>query len=223
MHLAIIPDGNRRWARARGLVPTEGHRIASERLFDLAEAAADRGVEHLTLYVFSTENWRRARDEVGFLLGLFGKFLTMEIKKLHRAGFRVRFFGSREGIALSLLRDMDAAVELTKDNNRATINLCFNYGGRRDLVEAVAEIVRSGVPAEEVNEAVIAEHLSTHGTPPPDMVIRTSGEQRLSNFLLWEANYAELMFFDLFWPDFGEAQIDEALAEYARRKRRYGA
>jgi undecaprenyl diphosphate synthase len=222
-HVAIIPDGNRRWARERGLEPMEGHRLAYERSFELAERLVRPGVKYLTVYAFSTENWTRAKDEVGFLLRLLERFVSGEFDRLSARGYRIRFVGSREGLGKKLARSMEEVEAKTAGNQRITLSICFNYGGRRDLVEAVRAIMREGVPAEEVDEATIETHLSTHGTPPPDLILRTSGEQRLSNFLLFEGAYAELMFFDVYWPDFGEREIDEALAEYARRARRYGS
>jgi undecaprenyl diphosphate synthase len=222
-HVAIIADGNRRWARERGLAPTEGHRAAYEQVFDLAEHVADRGVKYMTFFAFSTENWKRAKVEVDFLLGLLDRFVSGEVERLNEKGFRIRFFGSREGLSVKLAAALDQVQTRTADNTRATINICFNYGGRTDLVEAVQAIVREGVVAEVIDEAMISEHLSSHGTPPPDLVIRTSGEQRLSNFLIWEAAYAELIFVERKWPEFGPADIDEALAEFARRQRRFGA
>lgn len=223
MHVAIIPDGNRRWARERGLRSTEGHRVAYERAFDLAEYAATKGVRYLTFYAFSTENWKRAKDEVGFLFSLLERFVGGEVRRMHERGMRIRFIGSQEGISRKLLERMRLTEELTVGNTGMMLNIAFNYGGRRDLTEAVAAIVREGVKADDVTEQVIAAHLSTRGTPPVDLVIRTSGQLRLSNYLLWEANYAELIFLDMYWPDFGREQLDQALAEFAARQRRYGA
>lgn len=222
-HIAIIMDGNRRWARERGLPVVEGHRRASERIFDLCEMVAARGIPYVTVYAFSTENWKRAQDEVGFLMSLLERFLNVQVKRLHEAGFRVKFLGSREGVDAKLVRGIERAEELTQNNARLTINICFNYGARPDLIEAVRGIVREGVPADQIDESVIESHLMTAGLPPVDLVLRTSGEQRLSNFLLWEVAYAELMFLDCYWPDFGETEMDEALAEYGRRQRRYGS
>jgi undecaprenyl diphosphate synthase len=221
-HVAMIMDGNRRWARAHGLPVVEGHRAAADRMFDILEAAADRGIKYLTVYAFSTENWKRTQEEVGFLMALLERFVTVQVKRLQAAGFRVRFWGSEAGVEPKLVAGMRQAEELTAANTRATVNVCFNYGGRRDIVEAVRRVVHDGLREAEVDEAAIAARLSSAGTPPPDLVIRTSGEQRLSNFLLWEAAYAELVFCDVLWPDFGAAEIDEALREYARRGRRYG-
>jgi undecaprenyl diphosphate synthase len=222
-HVAIIPDGNRRWARERGMLRTEGHRVAYKKAFELADYVASKGVDYLTFWAFSTENWKRDSSEVNLLLALLRRFTKADIARLHKKGFRVRFFGSEQGMRPELLEGMRRAEELTAGNEGMTLNIGFNYGGRRDLVEAVAQIVREGVRAEDVNEKVIAEHLSTHGTPPPDLVIRTSGELRTSGYMTWEAAYAELIFFDVLWPDFGEREIDQALEEFARRQRRYGS
>lgn len=222
-HVAIIADGNRRWARERGLAPMEGHREAYTKVFDLSEYVASKGVSYMTFFAFSTENWKRAKVEVDFLLSLLDRFVSGEAERLHEKGFRVRFFGTRKGLSTKLSAALDKVEERTAENTRATINICFNYGGRTDLVEAVQKIVREGIAADEIDEAVIESHLSSAGTPPVDLVIRTSGQQRLSNFLIWEAYYAELIFVDCKWPDFGEAEVDKALAEYARRQRRFGA
>lgn len=221
-HIAIIPDGNRRWARARGLVPMEGHRAAYEQAFNLVEAVADRGVQYLTFYAFSTENWKRAQEEVGFLMGLLEHFILKEMNRLHAQGVRIRFFGSRAELSDTLQAGMARVEALTGSNQRIVLNLCINYGGRRDILEAVRAIVREGIAPEAVDEAVIAAHLSTRDTPPPDLIVRTSGEQRLSNYLLWEGAYAELVFVNKLWPDVNVNDIDEVLAEYARRQRRYG-
>ena len=223
VHVAIIPDGNRRWARSHGLASVEGHRRAYTQAFDIAEYVASKGVQYMTFYAMSTENWKRAKEEVDFLLGLLERFVEGEFERLHQKQFRIRFFGSRVGVSRRLREAMAAVEDQTKDNDTVTLNLCFNYGGKRDLVEAVQSIVREKVPAESIDESVIEEHLSSRGTPPVDLVIRTSGEQRLSNFLLWEANYAELVFMDLYWPEFGSDEVDKALSEYARRQRRHGA
>lgn len=205
------------------MIPTEGHRVAYEKAFDLAEYAATKGIKYLTFWAFSTENWKRAKTEVNFLFSLLERFVGGEVDRMHQQGFRVRFIGSKQGISAKLLGRMHNTEELTAANTKMTLNIGFNYGGRRDLTEAMAAIVREGVAAEDVTEEVISEHLSTRGMPPTDLVIRTSGEQRLSNYMLWESAYAELMFFDLFWPDFGNEQLDVALAEFSRRQRRYGA
>lgn len=222
-HVAIIADGNRRWARERGLAPMEGHLKAYGQVFELAEYVASKGVQFVTFFAFSTENWKRAQEEVGFLLGLLERFLAGEFSKLHEKGFRIRFFGSRHGLSAKLVKAIREVEEQTKDNPKTTLNICFNYGGRQDLVEAAQALARDSVPADQIDEEAISARLSSHGTPPADLVIRTSGEQRLSNFLLWEAYYAELVFMDCYWPDFGAAEVDAALTEYSKRHRRIGA
>ena len=222
VHVAIIADGNRRWAKQRGLAPMEGHLKAYGQVFDLAEYVHTKGVQHVTFFAFSTENWKRAQEEVHFLLGLLERFLAGEFAKLHDKGFRIRFFGSREGLSEKLAKAMREVEEQTKDNPKMSLNICFNYGGRRDLVEAAQALARDGLAAGQIDEEAISARLSSHGTPPVDLVIRTSGEQRLSNFLLWEAYYAELVFMDCYWPDFGPAEVDTALAEYHKRHRRIG-
>lgn len=222
-HIAIIPDGNRRWARERGLPPTEGHRVSYERGFEIAELAADRGIKYMTFWAFSTENWKRAENEVGFLMKLLERFVLGEVSRLHDKGFRIRFFGSREGLSAKLVAGMAEVEEKTAANTRATVNLCINYGGRLDLLEAMRQMARDGVEPESIDEELVGRYLSSHGTPPPDLIIRTSGEQRLSNYMLWESAYAELIFLDLYWPDFGQAEMEKCLAEYSRRQRRFGA
>jgi undecaprenyl diphosphate synthase len=221
-HVAIIADGNRRWARERGLAPMEGHLKAYGQVFDLAEYASAKGVQYVTFFAFSTENWKRAQEEVHFLLGLLERFLAGEFAKLQKKGFRIRFFGSREGLSDKLVQAIREVEEKTKDNPKTALNICFNYGGRRDLVEAMQALARDGVPADQIDEAAISARLSSRDTPPVDLVIRTSGEKRLSNFLLWEAYYAELVFMDCYWPDFGPAEVDAALTEYHKRHRRIG-
>lgn len=222
VHVAIIADGNRRWAREHGLAPMEGHLKAYGQVFDLAEYVSSKGARYVTFFAFSTENWKRAQEEVHFLVGLLERFLAGEFSKLHDSGFRIRFFGSRQGLSPKLVKAIREVEDQTKDNPKTTLNICFNYGGRQDLMEAMQALARDGVPADQIDEAAIEARLSSHGTPPVDLVIRTSGEQRLSNFLLWEAYYAELVFMDCYWPDFGPAEVDAALAEYHKRHRRLG-
>jgi undecaprenyl diphosphate synthase len=222
-HVAIIPDGNRRWAKEHGLEPTQGHQQAYSKSFVLTETLAAHGVEFLTVYAFSTENWKRTEHEVGFLIGLLGRFLGGEFERLAGRGYRIRFLGSRQGLDGKLAKKMAEVESMTEGNTGLTLSICFNYGGRADLVQAVRRIVAEGVGPEDIDEELVSDHLSTRGLPPPDLILRTSGEQRLSNFLLFEGAYAELMFLDVYWPDFGEREVERALAEYAKRARRYGS
>ncbi|TAK88830.1 di-trans,poly-cis-decaprenylcistransferase [Patescibacteria group bacterium] len=219
-HVAVIPDGNRRWAKAKGLETKEGHKAGYQNLLKIADLAFDRGVKYVTGYVFSTENWSRTEEEVGYLMKLVGWVLKEEGKRLHDKGIRINIIGSSEGVDEGLLEGFDKLQKLTRHNSGGTINICFNYGGRRDIVEAVNKLLASGV--KSVDESSFGEHLSTAGIPDPDLIIRTSGEQRLSNYLIWESAYSELYFSDVMWPDFNEAEFDAALTEYAKRKRNFG-
>jgi undecaprenyl diphosphate synthase len=221
-HVAIIMDGNGRWATQRGLPRNAGHRAGTENIRRLLERCADHGVQYVTLYAFSTENWTRPPREVRFLIRLLGMYLKRELQNLHRNGVRILHLGHIEALPHYLQAEVRNAIELTKENTNITLNLCFNYGGRDDVVMAVREIIREGTPADEVTEETIARHLFTRHSPDPDLVIRTGAEQRISNFLIWQAAYAELYFTDTFWPDFGREDIDIALADYGRRKRKFG-
>lgn len=222
-HVAIIPDGNRRWAKANGLSSLEGHKRGYENALKMADLAANRGVKYLTFFAFSTENWSRSEHEVKYLMELLSLVLKHNVKDMHKKGYRLRFFGSKEGLSPAIRQGMDEAINLTKDNTTATLNLCFNYGSRRDIVEAVRRVVEDGLSLDQITEAAVSERLSSAGTPELDLLIRTSGEYRLSNMLLWEAAYAELYFVRCYWPDFNETELDKALDSYAERKRRFGS
>ncbi|HSX41210.1 MAG TPA: polyprenyl diphosphate synthase [Candidatus Saccharimonadales bacterium] len=219
-HVAIIPDGNRRWAKSKGLGVVEAHKAGYETLKKMADAAVERGITTLTVYAFSTENWQRTRDEVGALLKLLEWGLKNEVKHYHKRGVRLNFWGRRDDLPGGLAAALNEAEKLTHHNANATFNICFNYGGRADIVAAVNRTLESGVKA--VDEEAFANYLVSAGTPDPDLIIRTSGEQRLSNFLPWEGAYSELYFTDTLWPEFDEAELDKALAEYANRGRRFG-
>lgn len=219
-HVAVIPDGNRRWARAKGMETKEGHKAGYENLLKIADLAFERGVEHVTGYVFSTENWSRTTDEVGYLMKLAAWVLKEEGQKLHAKGIRVNIIGSSDKLDQSLLNGFDKLQNLTRHNTAGTINMCFNYGGRRDIVEAVNKLLASGVTS--IDEKAMSQALSTAEIPDPDLIIRTSGEIRLSNYLIWESAYSELYFTDVMWPDFDQAEFEAALAEYAKRKRNFG-
>jgi undecaprenyl diphosphate synthase len=226
-HVAIIMDGNGRWASARGLPRVAGHRAGVEAVRRCVRLAIEAGVGCLTLYAFSSENWRRPAAEVLDLTGLLRHFLRAEIAELHQRGVRLRVIGDRSRFDADIQRDLLAAEQRTAGNTRLTLVVALSYGGRAEIVaaaRAAAEAVRAGrLDPEQLDEAAFGQLLSTAGLPDPDLIIRTSGEQRLSNFLLWQSAYAELVFLDVLWPDFAEPHFSEALAEFARRERRYGA
>lgn len=215
-------DGNGRWAKERGLSRSAGHRAGTENIRRIIQAFGERGVEVLTLYAFSTENWTRPRREVNALLRLIPRVVQREVKELHKNGVKLVHLGSLEPLDGELRKKVEDAIELTKDNTRMTVALAFNYGGRAEIADAVRRIVADGLHSDAIDEQTISAHLYTAGLPDPDMVIRTGGEVRLSNFLLWQAAYAEFYSTPTFWPDFDEREIDRALATYAGRERRYG-
>jgi undecaprenyl diphosphate synthase len=220
--IAIIMDGNGRWAAARGLPVAEGHREGARALRRTVEAAIDLGIESLAVYAFSTENWARPADEVESIIQLLDETIDRELPDLSRQGVRTRFFGRRDRIP-GLLQEKMAKLEAeTGSNERLHLWIAFDYGGRAELVEATKRLLADGVAAEEVSEETLAARLSAPELPDPDLVIRTSGEQRLSNFLLWQTAYAELVFTDTLWPDFGEEPLRTAVDEYAGRARRFG-
>ncbi|MGE5596561.1 MAG: isoprenyl transferase [Hyphomicrobiales bacterium] len=221
-HVAIIMDGNGRWAKERGLRRSAGHRAGVENIRRVIERFSDHGVQWLTLYAFSTENWSRPQPEVRALIRLLRYFLKRELDNLHRNNVRLQLLGHAETLPDWLQKQVADAVELTRHNTGMTLNICFSYGGRDDILMAVREIMREEISPEEITEEVLSRHLYTRGAPDPDLMIRTAGDQRISNFLLWQAAYAELYFTDTYWPDFGREDIDMALAEYGRRKRKFG-
>ena len=226
-HIAIIMDGNGRWAQKRHLPRTMGHAKGSAIVRDLVDACAQRGVKHLTLFAFSTENWKRPEEEVSTLMGLFIQYLGKELDDMARLGVRLKVLGDVRAFPAALQEKIQAAEGLTQDNTLITLNVAANYGGRWDIAQAVArwlqdEARRDVTPSAEQVEQAIATHLSTAALPELDLLIRTGGEQRISNFLLWQAAYSELYFTDVLWPEFDVAQLDRALAWYATRQRRFG-
>ena len=221
-HIAIIMDGNGRWARSRGLPRLAGHRAGTENLRRILEACVEFGVKYLTIYAFSTENWGRPQDEVKGLMGIFDEVFERELTELDRQGVQLRHIGRLEGVRKSLQDKVRKGIERTKDNEQLVLNVAFNYGGRDEIVHAVKAIASDGISPDEIDEALISKYLYTSGSPDPDLVIRTSGEQRISNFLIWQAAYAEWVFPDIFWPDFGRDELLAAIQEYGRRERRYG-
>jgi undecaprenyl diphosphate synthase len=221
-HVAIIMDGNRRWARQRGLAELEGHAAGVEAIRALLRHAVRRGVPVLTLYAFSRENWARSDEEVSGLFGLLESAIRSETDELRRQGVRVRLLGRLDELPTDTRRSIDEALAATEGGSRLLLNIAFNYAGRTELVDAVRRLVASGVPPEAIDEAAIGAALYTAGLPDPDLVIRTGGELRLSNFLIWQSAYAEFYSCETLWPDFGPEAFDEALGEFARRQRRFG-
>jgi undecaprenyl diphosphate synthase len=221
-HVGIIMDGNGRWAKARGLPRNMGHRAGAEALKQVLEAAVEFGIKELTVYAFSTENWNRPPDEVNHLMLLLDYFIQRELNQLDRNGVQIRHIGRETGVDDRRLKKIRQAEKQTCNNNRLVLNVAFNYGGRGEIVDAVREIVAKGIPADDITEETITDHLYTHRSPDPDLIIRTSGELRLSNFLIWQASYAELYATDTFWPDFGREELLKAIYAYNRRDRRYG-
>jgi undecaprenyl diphosphate synthase len=216
-------DGNGRWAQKRGLKRTDGHAAGEEALFDAVEGALELGVKWFTVYAFSTENWRRPADEVRFLMGFNESILTRRRDELHERGVRMQFIGRRDWrVPRRLLRRMDESIELTRSNRTMTLTIAFNYGGRAEIVDAVQALVRAGTPADKITEKAIRAHMYSPDMPDPDLVVRTSGEFRISNFLLWELAYSELVFTDVLWPDFRREHLFEAVREFQRRDRRFG-
>jgi undecaprenyl diphosphate synthase len=222
-HVAIIMDGNSRWARERLLPRVMGHKAGIETIRRVAEAADRRGVRVLTLYAFSTENWSRPRDEVDALMNLFSETIRREVDELARRGIELRFSGRLQDLSTALQDQIRQANERTRVSARAILNIAINYGGRQEIVDAIRELAREGADLTQLEEASVAGHLYTRGLPDPDLVIRTAGEMRLSNFLLWQAAYSEFYSTQTLWPDFGQTDFDEALASYQRRIRRFGA
>jgi undecaprenyl diphosphate synthase len=221
-HVGIIMDGNGRWAKRRGLPRLAGHHAGTENVRPITIACADAGVEVLTIYAFSTENWRRPVDEVHGLMRLLLQRIDREAAELHRNNVQIRHVGALEGIQRRLAERVQAAVELTRDNTGLILNVAFNYGARQEIARAVRRLLAGGVSAEDVTEELIDQHLDTAGLPDLDLVIRTGGEMRLSNFLLWQAAYAEYYSTPICWPDFGRGELYQAFADFGRRARRFG-
>lgn len=221
-HLGIIMDGNRRWAKEHGLSVAEGHKQGYLTLKHIAKAGLKRGIKYLTAYAFSTENWERDKQEVQDIMKLLTWALKHEVKELHKDGIRIRFIGSRMKFGAATARAILHAEELTKDNDRATLLICLDYGGQQEIVDAVKRIAELGYKPEDITPELITKHLYAPDVPAPDLILRTSGEERLSGFLMWESVYSELAFIKTAWPDFGEKELDAVLADYANRHRRFG-
>jgi len=221
-HVAIIMDGNGRWAQERGLPRSEGHRQGTENLRRLLRSAVEFGIEILTIYAFSTENWSRPRREVQLLMRILEMVIDRELRELNENGVQIRHIGELEGIEPRLAKKVQHACEMTQDNNKLILNVAFNYGGRDEIVHAVQQIIHSGVAAEDVTEELISSYMYTSDLPDPDFIIRTSGEFRLSNFLIWQGSYAEYYTTPTYWPDFDKDEFYKALVEFTNRKRRFG-
>ncbi len=223
VHVGIIMDGNGRWAQKRGLPRLAGHRAGTENVRRIVRACAERGVKVLTLYAFSTENWSRPPEEVEGLMNLAPWFIDRELEGLHKEGVRLRHLGMMEGISHDLQLRIRRAVQRTARNKGLVLNIAFNYGGRNEIVRAVRHIVRDGLPEGEISEATLAAYLDTAGLPDPDLVIRTAGEMRLSNFLTWQAAYSEFYSTLTYWPDFDKVELQKAFDAYGKRVRKFGA
>jgi undecaprenyl diphosphate synthase len=221
-HLAIIMDGNGRWARARGLPRLAGHRAGTENLRRILRACTELGIKVLTIYAFSTENWERPQSEIRGLMSLLERVIDRELAELNANGVQIRHVGRLEGISERLQRKIKQALELTAHNDRLILNVAFNYGGRAEIVDAVRHLIADGVPAEQVDETLFSRYLYTGGLPDPDLIVRTSGELRVSNFLIWQGAYAEYYATPTFWPDFDRKELLKALEQYSRRERRFG-
>lgn len=225
-HVAIIMDGNGRWARARGMPRQAGHRAGVKAAREVVEACGRRGVKILTLFTFSSENWKRPKEEVSGLMQLFIEALGQEVRELHKEGIKVRFIGQRSTLNNRLRKQLEKAEELTRDNTRMLLNIALSYGGRWDIVNAaksaIAEVQAGRLAADDLDEEVFSRYLSLSGQPDPDLFIRTGGETRISNFLLWNLAYTEMVFQDCLWPDFCDANLEAAIDSFAGRERRFG-
>lgn len=221
-HLGLILDGNRRWAKERGLPTLEGHRKGAEMFKTTVLAAFDRGIDYVSAFAFSTENWQRTEEEVGYLMRLLVKAVEKHLSTFDQANVRIVVLGRRSELSAPVLKALEKAEQKTATNTGGTLALCFNYGGQEELVDAVASIVASGIDPTDVTKETIQKALYYPEVPGADLIIRTSGEYRTSGFMLYRSDYAELYFSDLYWPDFSPAELDKALAEYATRKRRFG-
>lgn len=221
-HVAIIMDGNGRWARARGLPRLAGHRAGTENIRRILEGCVEYGVKILTIYAFSTENWRRPEDEVRGLMRILEEVIQKEVKELNEKGVRLCHLGRLDGLSPRLQRQVREAIELTRENSRLILNVAFNYGGRAEILDAVRRLIREGIPPQEIDEELFSRTLYTAGLPDPDLIIRTAGEMRLSNFLIWQAAYAEYYSTPTYWPDFDKEELVRALLAYSQRERKFG-
>jgi undecaprenyl diphosphate synthase len=221
-HIAIIMDGNGRWAEKRHLPHIAGHRAGTENLRQIIKACVEFGVQYLTIYAFSTENWKRPPDEVNGLMQILAESIEKEMDELHKQGTQLRHIGRLEQLNPSLRKKVEAAIQLTKNNQRLILTIAWNYGSRDEIVYALENIIKQGIKPGQVNEQIISQNLYTAGLPDPDLVIRTSGEMRTSNFLLWQSAYSEWYFTPVLWPDFNKEELRKAIIEYGSRERRFG-
>jgi undecaprenyl diphosphate synthase len=222
-HVALVMDGNGRWAQRRGLPRTEGHAAGEEALMDTIWGALDAGIRWITVYAFSTENWKRPTDEVRYLMGFNERLLLTRRDELHAANIKLQFIGRRDWrVPRRILRRIDETLELTQANTAMTVSMAFNYGGRAELVDAMRRMLADGVKPDKVNEKTVRRYLYDPTMPDPELMVRTSGEYRISNFLLWQIAYSELVFTDVLWPDFRREHLYDAIAEFQRRERRFG-
>ena len=221
-HLAIIMDGNRRWAKERGLPSIEGHRLGYAKLKEVGEWCIARGIKVFSVFAFSTENWKRAEEEVGYLMRLLEQAFTQDLPFFEEHGIRIRIVGRREGLSEHLLKIIETAEARTAQNGKLTFCICFNYGGRAEIVDAMKRLIEAGTSASEITEEKIQSAMYWPEMPDPDLILRTSGEERLSGFLLWQSAYSELLWVKKYWPDFSEEDLDAALNEYESRQRRFG-
>jgi len=221
-HVGIIMDGNGRWAREHGLPRLEGHRAGTENIRRVLEACSEFGIKILTIYAFSTENWGRPQAEVRGLMRILEEVIDREVENLHKNGVKLLHIGRLEGISQRLQQAVRNAIELTKGNDRLILNVAFNYGGRSEILDAVRRLTEDGISPQELSEELFERYLYTAGLPPPDLIIRTGGEMRLSNFLIWQAAYAEYYSTPTYWPDFDKEELYKALLAYSQRERRFG-
>ena len=221
-HIGYIVDGNRRWAKMHGIPTYEGHLAGYNALKDVAIATLDAGVEYMSIYIFSTENWKRSQEEVSNLMTLILRLFTSDAKMFSDYNIRLKVLGQREGLNAKILQAMDKLEEDTKNNTAGTMAICLNYGGQHEIVDAVKKIVQSGISADDITDDVIAENLYGAEVPPVDVIVRTSGEKRLSNFMLWRAAYSEFIFLNTLWPDMTKDDVTAIIEEYSRRGRRFG-
>ena len=222
VHIAIIMDGNGRWAEARGLTRLEGHRAGTENLRQIIKGCREIGVKHLTLYAFSTENWKRPQAEIDGLMTILEIYLDKELEELCREGVRLHHIGRLEAMPEATRRRVEHSIEVTCRNTALSLHLAWNYGGRDEIVQAIQHMIQDGLRAEDITAEVVNQYLYTAGVPDPDLIIRTSGELRVSNFLIWQGAYSELYITPTYWPDFGKEAFRQALEEYQRRERRFG-
>ncbi len=221
-HLGIIMDGNRRWAKENNLEPYEGHQKGSDKLQEVGRWCAKKGIKTLTIYAFSTENWDRSKKEVDYLMKLLSRAFTQDLEEFNKRGIQVKIVGSKSNLSSKIIKDMGHIMNATKNNKDGVLNICFNYGGRLEIVEAIQEIVEKGYKPHEIDEKLITKYTWMGEQEDPDLIIRTSGEQRLSGFLTWQSVYSEFYFTTCHWPDFSEKDLDLALKEFENRQRRFG-